>query len=148
VTYDVRAQLALLRPVKGESVGIDDIVRLVRERDRATLGVVRDAGAAIGRVLAGYCNELNPSAIIFGGELAGPESPLLDAVRQAIDRFALSAIADEVELVRGALGPTAELIGAAAMVIESLDEVPSSRLVALHRDREARPDDAPSGEVA
>ena len=126
--YDVRAHLALLRPVMGDSIGIEDIVRLVHERDRATIGVVRDAGVAIGRVLAGYCNELNPSAIIFGGELAGPESPLLDGVQQAIDRFALSAIADEVELVRGTLGETAELIGAAAMVIESLDQVPSSRL--------------------
>jgi predicted NBD/HSP70 family sugar kinase len=129
VTYDLRAQLALLRPIIGDSIGIEDIVRLVRERDRATFGVVRDAGTAIGRVLAGYCNELNPSAIIFGGELAGPESPLLDGVRQAIDRFALSAIADEVELVRGTLGPTAELTGAAAMVIENLDAVPSSRLL-------------------
>jgi predicted NBD/HSP70 family sugar kinase len=148
VTYDLRAQLALLRPLIGDSIGIEDVVRLVHERDRATMGVIRDAGSAIGRVLAGYCNELNPSAIIFGGEIASVESPLLDGVRQAIDRFALPAIADEVELVRGTLGEAAELIGAAAMVIESLDEIPSSRLVALHRGREARTVEAPSGEVA
>lgn len=133
VSYDVRAQLAVLRPVIGESIGIDDIVRLLVERDRATLGVVRDAGVAIGRVLAGYCNELNPSAMIFGGPLASAESPLLEGVRQAIDRFALSAIADQVELVRGAFGPTGELIGVALMVSESLDQVPSSRLVGVPR---------------
>jgi predicted NBD/HSP70 family sugar kinase len=148
VTYDLRAQLALLRPLIGESVGIEDVVRLLRERDRATIGVVRDAGAAIGRVLAGYCNELNPSAIIFGGVLAGPESPLLDGARQAIDRFALPAIAEEVELVRGTLGRDAELMGAAAMVIESLDRIPSSRLVALHRSRGRRLGEEPTGEVA
>jgi predicted NBD/HSP70 family sugar kinase len=148
VTYDLRAQLALLRPVIGDSIGIEDVVRLVHERDRATMGVIRDAGSAIGRVLAGYCNELNPSAIIFGGEIAGPESPLLDGVRQAIDRFSLSAIADEVELVRGTLGEAAELIGAASMVIENLDEVPSSRLVQMHRGRHARLEAEHSGAVA
>ena len=53
---------------------------------------------------------------------------VLDGVRQAIDRFALPVIADEVELVRGTLGPTAELMGVALLVIASLDQVPSSSL--------------------
>ncbi len=127
--YDVKAQLSLLRPVIDDSVGLEGIVGLLRDRDRATLGVVRDAGTAIGRILAGLCNELNPSAIVFGGELANVDTPLIDAVRQAIDRFALPAIADAVELVPGSLGKRAEALGAAAMVIESLDQVPSSRLL-------------------
>jgi predicted NBD/HSP70 family sugar kinase len=131
--YDVRAQLSLLHPVVDDSVGVDGIVRLVRERDRATLGVVRDAGAAIGRILAGFCNELNPSAIVLGGEFASPGMPLIDAVRQALDRYALPAIADEIELVRGSLGDRAELAGAAAMVIEDLEQVPSSRLMAFRQ---------------
>lgn len=148
VSYDVRGQLAVLRPVIGEAIGIDDIVRLLHERDRATLGVVRDAGVAIGRVLAGYCNELNPSAMIFGGPLASPESPLLEGVRQAIDRFALNAIADQVELIRGSFGPTGELIGVALMVAGSLDVVPSSRIVELHRAAGRRSDSQDASAVA
>ena len=58
-------------------------------RRRATSApprLVNDAGRAIGRVLADLCNALNPEAIIVGGELSEAATPLLDGIRESVDR--------------------------------------------------------------
>jgi predicted NBD/HSP70 family sugar kinase len=92
---------------------------------------IDDAGRAIGRVLADICDLLNPEAIVVGGELAAAGEPLFDAIRQTIDRRALPAAADAVDIRTALLGDRAEVLGAFALVIGDTDRLRSAGLAAL-----------------
>jgi predicted NBD/HSP70 family sugar kinase len=109
---------ALLRPAQGHDVTRRDVLDLLAARDLGATRVVNDAGRAIGRVLADLCNAVNPAAVVVGGELSEAGAPLLDGIRDAIDRFALPGAAQVVRVVHGELGERAEVLGALALVTQ------------------------------
>jgi predicted NBD/HSP70 family sugar kinase len=89
--------------------------------DLGATRVVNDAGRAVGRVLADLCNVVNPEAIVVGGELSEAGDPLLEGIRESVDRYALPGAAAVVRVVHGELGERAELLGALALVTQSTD---------------------------
>ena len=92
-------------------------------RDR----VVYDAGRAIGRVLAGLCNLLNPQAIIVGGELSAAGEPLLERhPRRDRPLRAAQRRRARVEVKPGVLGERAEVLGALALVIGDTERLRSA----------------------
>jgi predicted NBD/HSP70 family sugar kinase len=112
---------ALLRPARGHDVSWEEVLELLAAGDLGTTRVVSDAGYAIGRVLADLCNAVNPEAVVLGGELSEAGEPLLTAIREAIDRYALPGAAEIVKVVYGELGERAELLGAIALVTQGTD---------------------------
>jgi predicted NBD/HSP70 family sugar kinase len=110
------AMAALLGGLHDGKVTGRTILDLVAAGDLGAMRVVNDAGLAVGRVLADICNVFNPEAVIVGGELAEAGDPLLGGIREAIDRHALSSVAQSVAVVQGELGERAELLGAVALV--------------------------------
>ena len=82
------ALLELLRPAHGADAHRARMLELVAAGDRAANRVVYDGGRAVGRVLAGFISCLDPQAIIVGGELSPAGAPLLNGIRDAIDRYA------------------------------------------------------------
>ncbi len=110
------------------------VLELVAAGDRAANRVVYDVGRAIGRVLAGLINCLDPQAIIVGGELSPAGEPLLNGIRDAIDRYALPGASRSVEVRAGVLGDRAEVLGALALVISDTERLRSVGLAALHGD--------------
>jgi predicted NBD/HSP70 family sugar kinase len=137
-----RALAALLRPHLGREVTTRDLLDLVAAGDLGATRVVNDAGLAIGRVLADLCNALNPEAIIVGGELSEAGEPLLGGIRESVDRFALPAAAQSIQVLRAELGDRAEVVGALALVIANTDGLSSRALAAFaraaHRREEVR----------
>jgi predicted NBD/HSP70 family sugar kinase len=125
------AVLAALRHAHGVDVGLPDLLALIEAGDPGARRVVGDAGRAIGRVLADHCNVINPAAIIVGGDLSAAGAPLLDGIRESVDRYAQPAIAQAVEIVPGALGERAEVLGALAAIIGDTDRLRSAGLVGL-----------------
>jgi predicted NBD/HSP70 family sugar kinase len=93
--------------------------------------VVADAGRAVGRVVADLCNHLNPGVIVVGGKLAAAGDPLLNGMRESIDRYALPAAAASVELKEGVLGERAELLGALALVAGDTARLKAMGLISL-----------------
>lgn len=124
--------LDLLRPVYGEDLTIAGMLELVADGEEGPRRLVEDAGRALGRVLGGLCNHLNPACIVIGGGLAAAGAPLLAGVREGIDRHALPAAADMVDIVAGTLGDRAPLLGAIHRATRDTDRVGSARLVARH----------------
>lgn len=114
----VPAVLTALRPRLGDDVTIDDVLTAAAEGDRACGGVIADVGQTVGQVLANICNLLNPERIIVAGELSRAGDLLLDPMRQALHRHALS-LAREVDVVAAdlSLGARAGAIGGAALVL-------------------------------
>ncbi|MGN6608005.1 MAG: ROK family protein, partial [Jatrophihabitans sp.] len=87
----------------------------------AARSVLAEAGHALGVVLAGLCNCLNPQAVVIGGELGAAGAAgdaVIAAVRTAIDTEAMPAVARAVTVLRAQLGARAELLGAVWWAIE------------------------------
>ncbi|WP_431278902.1 ROK family transcriptional regulator [Leifsonia poae] len=103
----------------GESVTTADIVGRGLARDPATLRVVGDAGAAIGKAIANIANIINPEIVLIGGPLSGLGDTLLDPIRHGIMQNAIPAIGETTTLRMSSLGDRAESLGAAALVIQS-----------------------------
>ena len=85
--------LEAIEALHGTHVDLEDMVALAASGDAGVRRVLADAGREIGTVLASLCNVLNPEAVLVGGELGRAGSPLLDGVREGIDRGALPGAA-------------------------------------------------------
>jgi predicted NBD/HSP70 family sugar kinase len=123
--------LAALRHAHPAGLGVPGLLALIADGDPGARRVVDDAGRAIGRVLADHCNVLNPAAIIVGGELSAAGAPLLAGIRESVDRYAQPVIAQAVEILPGALGERAEVLGALAAIIGDTERLRSAGLVGL-----------------
>jgi predicted NBD/HSP70 family sugar kinase len=62
---------------------------------------------------------LDPGLVIVGGELATTGDALLDPIRDSIDRETSRAAGHPYAVMAGALGPRAEVLGAAALAMDS-----------------------------
>jgi predicted NBD/HSP70 family sugar kinase len=99
-------------------IGTADIVRNALAGDSATLRVLDDAGAAIGRALASVANLINPEVIVVGGPLAELGSILLRPIERGLVRHAVPSVGEATSLVMSSLGGRAEALGAAALVLQ------------------------------
>ncbi|HET6547603.1 MAG TPA: ROK family protein [Solirubrobacter sp.] len=97
-----------------------DVVALAGAGEPLAIQAVREAGRALGEVLAECVNLLNPSAIVLGGELAGCAEQLLAGVRETTIRRSLPLAARHLDVGCSQLGPRAGLIGAAVLVVDHL----------------------------
>lgn len=111
--------LAMLREVHREVATAADLDRLALAGDRATVRVLTDMGREIGRAVADLCNLLAPQAVVFGGDLTDGLDPLIDAVRQAIERYTQPRTAARVQILRTTLGHRAGVLGAVATAIDA-----------------------------
>ena len=106
----------------GRPVATTDLPDLLRTEDRGAARVVEDAGEAVGRVLAITVMMLNPQLIVIGGELAAARETLFEPIRRAINRNTMICHAQELQIVPSALGDSAGVRGAAALVLEGAPE--------------------------
>jgi predicted NBD/HSP70 family sugar kinase len=125
------ALLGALRPVHGDGLTLAGMLDLAAAGDPGTLRVIHDAGRAIGHALGDLCNSLNPAAIVVGGDLSAAGTPLLDGIREAVDRHAQPGAAEAVSVMRSVLGERAEVLGALTLVIGDTVRLRSVGLVAL-----------------
>jgi predicted NBD/HSP70 family sugar kinase len=95
-----------------------DVVRLARAGSVETIPLVREAGRAIGEVLASVVSLLNPSAIVIGGTLAEAGEGLVAGVREAVYRRSLPLATQHLRIVRTQVGEGAGVVGAAVMVVD------------------------------
>lgn len=113
---------ALLERSWGRPVHAADLPGLISARDRGALRAIEDAGNAVGRALAIAVMLLNPRVIVVGGELAVATEALFEPIRRAIARNTMACHADTLTIVRSALGDSAGVRGAAALVLERVPE--------------------------
>ncbi|MFI5040018.1 MAG: ROK family transcriptional regulator, partial [Solirubrobacterales bacterium] len=111
------AVAALLERSKNQPVSIPVLLELVAAAHRGARRAVGDAGDAIGAVLAVLVNILNPQLLLFGGELAAAGEVILEPIREAIARSCVTPASTSVRVAAGTLGPRAEVLGAAALIL-------------------------------
>jgi predicted NBD/HSP70 family sugar kinase len=115
------ALLALLRPSHGPDLTLERMVELATSGDPACQRVIDDVARIVGGVVAALCNQFNPERIVVGGKLSEVGELLLRPMRESVRRYAIPAAAERVEIVTGALGERAELLGALVLVVGQSD---------------------------
>jgi predicted NBD/HSP70 family sugar kinase len=111
------AVAALLERSTGRPVSIPALLELVAAEHRGAQTAVADAGEAVGTALAALVNIVNPQLLLVGGELAAAGEMLLDPIRAAIARHSVAPAGASVRVATGTLGPRAEVLGAAALIL-------------------------------
>lgn len=106
---------AILARCRSRGVAVADLDQLkeaVRISQPVVESVLREAGAALGRVLGAAAMTLNPREVVIGGELVHVAPLLLEQVAATV-RYELSWQSDAAPIVRSArLGDDAGAIGA------------------------------------
>jgi predicted NBD/HSP70 family sugar kinase len=111
---------AIARALGLADAGTDALRRAVRAEAEAGGARLGEVAQLLGRGLAGLVNLLNPQMIVIGGLLGEVFAATSDAVRRALDASALTAPAEQVELVLPRLGADAVLVGASELAWEDL----------------------------
>jgi predicted NBD/HSP70 family sugar kinase len=106
----------------GRRIGPAELSGLLDRADRGTARAIADAGDAVGRVLAITVMMLNPEMIVVGGELAAAGETLFEPMLRRINRNTMVCHAESLRIVPSALGDSAGVRGAAALVLERAPE--------------------------
>lgn len=99
------------RPVTGEIDG-REISRLAEQGEKDAGRVIQTAGFSLGEALGSLANVTDPATIILSGSVTSAGDLWWEAVRDGYHSSAMDPVA-QVPLVRGELGDSAPLIGAA-----------------------------------
>ncbi len=95
-----------------------DVVALVRAGDPRASAAVREAGRALGSVLATCVSMLNPSVIVIGGHVAEAGEHLLAGIREVVYRRSLPLATQHLRIVTSRTKGRAGILGASTMAIE------------------------------
>lgn len=95
-----------------------EVAMLARGGVPDAIAMVREAGHAIGFVLATVVNILNPSRLVVAGDLTDARDFLLSALRETVYREANTLATSELEISRARAGARASLIGTTTMALE------------------------------
>ncbi|MDA0164125.1 ROK family transcriptional regulator [Solirubrobacter ginsenosidimutans] len=112
----------------GPDVSVARLLERATSGERGAIRAVADAGELIGEALATLVTLLNPKLIVVGGDLATTGDVVLDPIRAAIARYGIPPAAEAVRVVPGKLKGRAEVLGAAALVLDQSPEALAQRL--------------------
>lgn len=96
-----------------------DVRAAVAAGDRATTAGLREVGASIGRGLASFAMVYRPSVVALETALAEAAGPVAEGVEEGLAQWAPSFAHQQVRVGLAEAGPDAELIGAAAAVLQA-----------------------------
>ncbi|WP_187645538.1 ROK family protein [Streptomyces sp. TRM49041] len=109
-----------LRSMDRDARTAADIVALTRAGDPDAVALVRQAGRAIGSVVADLVGVLNPSVVAVGGALAEARETLLAGIREAVYARSHPLATRDLQITHSLLGGDAGLVGAATLASEQL----------------------------
>jgi predicted NBD/HSP70 family sugar kinase len=116
------------QPPDGGPDAVDAVLAAATSGDATALAALDEVGRWLGVGLAGLVNVLNPELVVLGG-LFGRIHPFVAVtIAEALDRSALSASRELVEVVPARLGLDASLRGAAELAFEALLADPAAHL--------------------
>jgi predicted NBD/HSP70 family sugar kinase len=98
------------------------IVKAAHEGDQFAIGLLTDSGYTIGRGIAILIHLFNPEFVILSGRGSAAGKILLTPIQQAINEYCIPSLAEHTSIKLSALGDNAELIGAAALVMENYEK--------------------------
>jgi predicted NBD/HSP70 family sugar kinase len=108
------------------------IMKAAVQGDTFAVELLSETGHIIGKGVAILIHLLNPELVVLSGRGAAAGRLWLAPVQQAINEHCIPKIAENTEVVVSSLGHQAELIGAAALVMERYESLHKSNRFALN----------------
>ena len=99
------------------------IIDAANSGDKYAVELFSEAGYNIGRGVAILIQLLNPELVVLSGRGAAAGRLWLAPIQQAINEHCIPKIAEKTEVKISSIGQQAELIGAAALVMEHYDRI-------------------------
>ena len=112
------AALVALAEGKSENLTAALVAEAAHQSDPLAQRLVAESGEALAVGVASIVNAFNPCVVILGGGVIEGLPELVQTVKEGVLQRALAAAAEQVSIVKAALGGHAGVIGAAAMARE------------------------------
>ena len=119
----VAAGPAIAKRLAELDIGVEtprDVVAAVERGEVEAVRAVREAGRAIGSVLATCVSLLNPAVVVVGGSLSATGEYLLAGIREVVYQRSLPLATHRLRIVSSSLHGREAVLGAAAMVLEDV----------------------------
>ena len=104
-------RMQALSPTADEPDSVEQLIERLRDGNLGAEQAVREAGEAIGIMVATLCNVLNPRHVIVGGLIVEASDELLTAIRTTVYRTARPLTTRNLSIGRSPLGRFAGLAG-------------------------------------
>ncbi|MCQ6563545.1 ROK family transcriptional regulator [Paenibacillus mendelii] len=112
---------------KNGELSMQDVTAALHAGDGITTRIaVSELSASLAIGLTNLVNIFNPDAVILHGEMTMLGKPLLEQLRRMVKEQALPIPAEQVHIAFSELGDNAHLIGAGALCIKELFELPEA----------------------
>jgi predicted NBD/HSP70 family sugar kinase len=108
-------------PVADFAPEIEEVVRLARLDDTATLAALAEVGRHLGHGVSILANLVNPDVVVLGGNFVPLAPWLLPAAEAELVARAVAPEAGGCRIVASALGPAAAATGGAARALAAVD---------------------------
>ena len=90
--------------------------------DQYSIELLSDMGYKIGKAIAILIHIVNPELIVLSGRGAFVGKILLAPIQQALNKYCIPRLSEHTDVKVSTLGRKAELIGAAALVMENIEK--------------------------
>jgi glucokinase len=105
-----------------EGITAEAVARSAYGGDPLCLAIIDLVGHALTAGCVSLVNAFNPCRLILGGGVVDGIPELIDKVRHGVRQFALPAVTAALEVMPGALGSSAGVVGAASFAVRTLAE--------------------------
>jgi len=110
----------------GPAPTLTSVIERAAAGDLRCRRAITDAGREMGIAVAGLCNLINPERVIMGGLISRAGELLLGPLRASLERHAVQAAAEKVEVVAAEFVERAELLGAVALALQRMAPNPAA----------------------
>ena len=101
-------------------ISITDICKASVLGDELSIYILKESARYIGTAVTSLINILNPTAIVVVGEIFENTPYTLQTLEEIVKKRGLKLLAENVRIIKSALGKDAAVIGAATLVIQEL----------------------------
>ncbi|MBK7212738.1 MAG: ROK family transcriptional regulator [Bacteroidales bacterium] len=96
------------------------ILNAAQRGDQFAISLLSHIGEHLGRGIAVLIHLFNPELIIIGGELTKAENYLVDPIQQNLNKYTISKIRRDAQIITSSLGNNAGLLGTVALVMNKV----------------------------
>ena len=101
-------------------VTISSILAEANKGDHLAIKLISEAGYYVGQGIAVLIHIMNPQSIVLSGKGSEAGKVWLAPIHQALNELCIPALLNNTEVILSPLGSNAQLIGAAALVVENI----------------------------
>jgi len=105
-----------------DDIHVSDIIEAVNKGDIFAIEIINKLGHFLGEALSSLVHIFNPEMIIIGGKVALAEDYLINPIQNTLNKYTISHIKKDTEVVTSQLEEKVKLLGSVAMVMNQVFE--------------------------